>query len=74
MSESRALGALPPDPDNRPASAAEGRTLQSVQHPGEEEGSAFERPSTRWSDFREGCPPRPSVVAITRLDHDPIGG
>jgi hypothetical protein len=55
------------------------RTLfLSVQHPGERfyaDGAAasFEAPSTRWPDFDPAMPPRPSVVAITRVDGGFIG-
>ncbi len=57
-----------------PCFTPDDRTLfLAIQHPGEDTGSTYENPSTRWPDFEPGRPPRPSVIAIVKRDGGEIG-
>ncbi|WP_372619029.1 PhoX family protein [Falsiroseomonas sp.] len=57
-----------------PCFTPDGNTVfLAIQHPAESAGSTFDRPSTRWPDFADGMPPRPSVIAVVKKGGGEIG-
>jgi hypothetical protein len=57
-----------------PAFTPDNRTLfVAIQHPGMVDKATFEKPGSRWPDYRSDMPPRPSVVAIFREDGGKVG-
>ena len=57
-----------------PAFAPDGKSLFiAVQHPADEKGSTYDKPSTRWPDFNPAMPPRAAVVVVTKADGGEIG-
>ncbi|MEM1112788.1 MAG: PhoX family phosphatase [Pseudomonadota bacterium] len=58
-----------------PEFTPDGETMfASIQHPAQERGSTFAKPSTRWPDFDVALPPRPAILAITRAGGGAVGG
>jgi secreted PhoX family phosphatase len=54
-----------------PCFTADNRTLFcAIQHPGND--GSFDRPDTRWPDFVDELPARPSLIAIQRSDGQAI--
>ncbi|SDG47038.1 PhoX family protein [Roseospirillum parvum] len=51
----------------------DGAYFAAVQHPGDEKGSTFDNPSTRWPDFADNMPPRPAVQVVVKKGGGAIG-
>jgi secreted PhoX family phosphatase len=68
------LSGLPGGEICGPAFTPDHRTLfVAIQHPGEAKGSGYANPISRFPDYQQDMPPRPSVVAVYRRDGGKIG-
>lgn len=57
-----------------PAFTPDNRTFfVAIQHPGLVDKATYEKPGSRWPDFRPDMPPRPSVIAVYREDGGKVG-
>jgi secreted PhoX family phosphatase len=57
-----------------PAFTPDQRTFfVAIQHPGVADKVTYDKPASRWPDYRPDMPPRPSVVAIYREDGGQVG-
>ena len=57
-----------------PAFTPDDRTFfVNVQGPGSDGKEGFKKPTTRWPDFKEGMPPRPSLIVVTKDGGGEIG-
>jgi secreted PhoX family phosphatase len=57
-----------------PAFTPDNRTFfVAIQHPGLTDKATYEKPGSRFPDYRPDMPPRPSVLAISREDGGKVG-
>jgi len=57
-----------------PAFTPDNRTFfVAIQHPGQTDKATYDRPGSRFPDYRSDMPPRPSVIAIYREDGGTVG-
>jgi uncharacterized protein len=57
-----------------PAFTPDNRTFfVAIQHPGVADKVTYDKPVSRWPEYRPDMPPRPSVVAIYREDGGKVG-
>jgi secreted PhoX family phosphatase len=57
-----------------PAFTPDTRTVfVAMQHPGLTDTATYEKPASRFPDYRPDMPPRPSVIAVYRDDGGKVG-